>query len=190
MKEAGVNGAELARLAKTSRQQIKRLRDGDRGLSQDWARRLAPVLRTTPEKLMFGPRKANAAGYIGGGGEVYPIDDYAVGDGLELEPIDIPPGVPDDAVLVIVRGDSMHPRYFDNEYLFYLRDDRPPVEFVGRECVVKLTDGRAFVKILRPGSRPDLFNLESWNPTTPTMIDAVLEWAAPVMARVNRGSRR
>lgn len=182
MKAAAINGSELARLAKTTRQQIQRLRDGQRGLSMAWARRLAPHLSVPPEKLMFGPRKAQAVGYVGAGAEVVGIDDHEMGAGLEE--VDIPPGVPDDAVLVIVRGDSMYPRYFDNEYLFYVREQRSPADFVGRECVVKLEDGRIFVKMLRKGV-DGLFTLESWN--APTLENKAVEWAAPVLARVNRG---
>lgn len=130
------------------------------------------------------PRTAQAVGYIGAGAEVYPIDDHEQGAGLDE--VDIPPGVPDDAVLVIVRGDSMYPRYFDNEYLFYMRDSRPPGDFVGRECVVKLEDGRIFVKVLRRGAN-GFFNLESWN--GPMIENKAVEWAAPVLARVNRGGK-
>ena len=185
MDEAAISGAELARKAKTTRQQIQRLRDGHRGISRDWAQRLAPHLGVAAEALMFGPRRASAVGYVGAGAEVIPIDDHELGAGLEE--VDIPPGVPDDAVLVIVRGDSMYPRYFDNEYLFYVRDQRNPGEFIGRECVVQLSDGRIFVKVLRRGA-DGLFNLESWN--APTLENKAVEWAAPVLARVNRGARR
>lgn len=130
------------------------------------------------------PRVAKAAGYIGAGAEVYPMDDYQPGDGLDEA--EIPPGVPPNAVLVIVKGDSMYPRYLDNEFLFYLRDDRPPADFIGRECVVKLEDGRMFVKWLRKGS-DGLFSLESHN--APLIENKALQWAAPVLARVNRGGR-
>ena len=142
-------------------------------------------LLTGEGQMALKPNTASAVGYVGGGAEVFPIDDYPVGDGMEE--IEIPPGVPVNAVLVIVRGDSMRPRYFDGEYLFYLRDQRPPSELVGRECVVKLQDGRAFVKVLRNGSRKGRFNLESWN--ADLIEDQAVEWAAPVIARVNRGTK-
>ena len=124
--------------------------------------------------------RANAVGYVGAGAEVIPVDDHAIGGGLEE--VDIP----EDAVWVIVRGDSMYPRYFDNEFLFYVRDQRSPAELVGRECVVRLEDGRMYVKVLRKGV-DGLFNLESWN--GPTIENKAVEWAAPVVGRVNRGAR-
>lgn len=128
------------------------------------------------------PGTAQAEGYVGAGAEVLPFDDHNIGD--DLDPTDVPPGMPEDAVVVIVRGDSMHPRYFDKERLFYVRRDTNPLELVGRECVVKLQDGRMFVKILRRGSENGLFNLESWNASL--IENRAIEWAAPVLARVNR----
>lgn len=125
-------------------------------------------------------RMANAVGYVGAGAEVIPADDHAIGAGLEEVEI------PDNAVWVIVRGDSMYPRYFDNEFLFYIRDQRSPTELVGRECVVQLEDGRMYVKVLRKGVE-GRFNLESWN--GPTIENKAVEWASPVMGRVNRGGR-
>jgi transcriptional regulator with XRE-family HTH domain len=183
MKESGISMAELARQSKTSRQQVQRLVRGGRKLSKEWAERFAPHLATTAAQLMFGPRTAFAVGYVGAG-EFSPIDDHAVGAGLEE--VEIPAGVPDDAVLLIVRGDSMAPRYFDNEYLFYRRDNRPPSELIGRECVIKLTDGRMYVKELRRGGN-GLFTLFGWN--SPLIENVAVEWAAPVLARLNRNSR-
>lgn len=166
--------------------------NGNRGFknrAEDYARRFKVNL----EWLLTGrgqakkgvPRTAQAVGYIGAGAEVLPIDDHAMGAGLEE--VDIPPGIPDDAVLVIVRGDSMYPRYFDNEFLFYVRRNDDPTTHVGRECVVQLVDGRIFVKVLRRGAGDGIYNLESWN--APLIEGQAVEWAAPVLARVNRGGK-
>lgn len=181
----GLSQAALAKLAGTSQPQIKRLEAGDRELTVEWAKRLAPALGVPPEAVLFGRRErptVQAVGYVGAGAQIIPVDDHEIGAGLEE--VEIPPGIPVNAVLVIVKGDSMHPRYFDGEYLFYVRDARTPADLTGREVVLKLPDGRMFVKVLRRGSRPGLFNLESWN--APLLEDQPVEWAAPVMARVNR----
>jgi len=163
--------------------------NGMRALSRWAATKYAKAFRVPSGWLLYGegqpgklPKSTQAVGYVGAGAQIVPIDDHAIGAGLEE--VEIPPGIPEDAVLVIVRGDSMYPRYFEGEYLFYAREDRPPGDFVGRECIVQLTDGRVFVKVLRRGAGPSLFNLESWN--APTLYDQTVEWAAPVLARVNR----
>lgn len=141
--------------------------------------------RGAPRKDM--PRLAHADHYIGAGAEVRPFDDHV--KGTDLAEVEIPAGVPDDAIVAVVDGDSMYPRYFVGETLFYEQTGVHPSELVNQECAVKLADGRIFVKILRSGSAKNLFNLESWNSNTPMMVDQVLEWAAPVLARVNRLSR-
>src|SRR5690606_30056686 len=52
--ELGLSQQALADLAGTSQPQIKRLEDGARKLTKEWAERLAPALHTSAETLMFG----------------------------------------------------------------------------------------------------------------------------------------
>jgi phage repressor protein C with HTH and peptisase S24 domain len=167
--------------------------NGDRNPSRNTAKKYAKAYRVRWEWLLEGEGKpitggktktTHAIGYVGAGAEVFPFDGHSPG---ELEEIDIPPGVPDDAVLVIVRGDSMYPRYFENEMLFYVRRMDDPREHVGQECIVALQDGRMLVKILRRSSAEGFFNLESWN--APLIEAVAVQWAAPVLARVNRNRR-
>ena len=166
--------------------------NGDRIPSRNLAKKYAKAYRVRWEWLLEGEgkptsgekvRTTHAVGYVGAGAEILPFDDHSPGS---LEEVDIPPGVPDDAVLVIVRGDSMYPRYFENEMLFYVRRTDDPHEHIGRECVVALKDGRMLVKILRRAT-DGLFNLESWN--APTIEAVAIQWASPVLARVNKSSR-
>ena len=114
-------------------------------------------------------------GYVGAGAEFTPFSD--ADPGLGEAPLSVEP----NSAAVIVRGDSMYPRYFDGEYIYYVKETRDPSDFLGQECVVKLRDGRIYVKILRRGSKKRLFNLESWN--HPTIEDQAVEWAAPVTWR-------
>ena len=161
--------------------------NGSRGFKSS-AETYARKFKVNLEWLLTGrgnPRKGQpattrAVGYVGAGAEILPFDSHSLGS---LEEVDIPPGVPSDAALVIVRGDSMYPRYFENELLFYVRRGDDPREHVGKECVVALEDGRMLVKILRRGAK-GLFNLESWN--APLIEAVTLQWAAPVLARVNK----
>lgn len=52
--EQGLSQQALADRIGTSQPQIKRLEDGARKLTKEWAERLAPALQTTAEALMFG----------------------------------------------------------------------------------------------------------------------------------------
>lgn len=115
-------------------------------------------------------------GYVGAGGEIMPIDDHA--QGASEEQIDRPPDVGDNAVALTVRGTSMYPVYRDGDRIVYDQEPAPPAIFVGRECVVRLRDGRTYVKIVTPGSGPSRFTLMSYN--APPMVDEDVEWAAPV----------
>lgn len=112
-------------------------------------------------------------GYIGAGAQVIPVD----GD-TELDRIEPKIPVPDDTICVRVKGDSMYPRYFDGELLYYRSEPLPPELALGRECVIRLKNGQMLVKMFRRGTRPGLFTLESWN--APPMEDQDVEWVAPV----------
>ncbi len=114
--------------------------------------------------------------YVAGGSELVPIDDFPQGEGIEE--VELPQGVPANAVVVKVKGESMHPRYYDGEYLVYVRDGRGPDELIGRECVVELTDGRKMVKTIRRGSRKGLFRLDSFN--AEPIEDVKIRWAGYV----------
>lgn len=159
--------------------------NGDRTPSRETAKKYAKVWKVRWEWLLEGegsPKSRNHAampirGYVGAGAEFIPFPANDADPGLGDAPLTVEP----NSEAVIVRGDSMYPRYFDGEYLYYINELRDPRDFLGQECVVKLADGRMFVKILRRGSTPKLFNLESWN--APTIEDQKVEWAAPVTWR-------
>lgn len=158
--------------------------NGDRAPSRAAAKKYAKAYKVRWEWLL----ENEGSPALRSGGATVPIDGY-VGAGAEFTPFpDSDPGlgeapltVEPNSAAVIVRGDSMYPRYFDGEYLYYIKDIRDPGDFIGQECVVKLKDGRIFIKILRRGSKKRLFNLESWN--HPTIEDQAVEWAAPVTWR-------
>lgn len=123
-----------------------------------------------------GPRGTPLVGYVGAGEEVIPFDDHAQGSGLQSLPLIL--GL-ENAVAVEVRGDSMRPVYRPGDALYYRRDDSvPPDKLIGRECVVRLRDGRMFVKVLRRGTRKGRFSLHSYS--AELMEDQDVDWAAPV----------
>jgi phage repressor protein C with HTH and peptisase S24 domain len=158
--------------------------NGDRNPSRETAKKYARTFGIRWEWLLENegsptPKptvEKRAAGHVGAGEQVITFDEGSDGD-----PIELPPGAPPDLVPVIVRGNSMYPRYFEGEKLFYQPQPHDPDELIGRECVVKLADGRIMVKILRRGSRKRLYNLDSWN--APTIEDQKVEWATPVRWR-------
>lgn len=154
--------------------------DPDEGALQ----RLSEMTDLPPAYFRYGeqalgpePRAVNVVGYVGAGAQINPVDDHAQGAGLES--IEAPPGETLSTVAVIVRGDSMYPVYQDGDVIFYARDGADDeAAYLGRECVVKLTNGPMLLKRVMRGSERGSFLLLSYNASP---LDNVrLEWASPV----------
>lgn len=120
------------------------------------------------------------AGQVGAGAMVPVFDAYEKGDGPQVECPSIlsPKGV----VAVEVAGDSMQPTYSAGDLLFYTRAtaDGVPSDEIGRVCVCEDMSGMGWVKQVRAGSQPGLFNLISLNPGADNQHDVKLKWAARV----------
>ncbi len=124
-------------------------------------------------------RMVPVVGYVGAGAQVFPIDDQTAAAGIDE--VEAPPGDPLGVVAVRVRGDSMYPVYGEGDILFYSRDQGHGVDVgscVGRDCVVKVTNGPTLVKRVEMGGGRGQFTLMSYN--AQPMVNARLEWASPV----------
>ena len=154
--------------------------NGTRVFGADAAKRYAKAFRVDADFLLWGlggKTTIPVIGYIGAGSEVYPFDDYAMGEGIERIPS--PPGCPAGAVAVQIRGMSQYPIYSDGDVIVYA-ERRPDVgSFIGRRCIVGLADDRIMLKTLAPGSAPNLFTLISHN--APPIADVVVEWCARIL---------
>jgi hypothetical protein len=120
------------------------------------------------------------AGNVGAGAQVPVFDAYEKGDGPQVE---CPPGLsPHGVVAVEVTGDSMEPIYSAGDLLFYSRatHEGVPADDVGHRCVCEDEAGMGWVKQVKLGSAPGLFNLISLNPGASNMHDVKLRWAARV----------
>ncbi len=117
-------------------------------------------------------------GYVGAGAEVIPFDDHELGAGLDE--VEAPPGAAPDAVVVKVRGQSMWPVFQDGDFIVFdqRRYGSDLYAYVGKECIVKLEDGRMFIKVLSKGLGEGFWTLTSYN--APPVEDVAVEWAAKV----------
>lgn len=118
-------------------------------------------------------------GYLGAGDEINLIfDDFAPGDGMYT--VKTPPGCSDRAVGLEVRGNSMYPAYDEGDIVFYERDGQTTIDqrCIGRQSIVKLIDGRLYLKRLSLGSEKGMYTLESFN--APPILNVDVEWAALV----------
>ncbi len=75
-----------------------------------------------------------------------------------------------------VQGESMWPRFLEGEFI--LVDARPvnPQRLIGRYAMVQLMDGARMLKIIRAGSRPGLWTLESHNAPPLTDVELLAAW--------------
>jgi len=164
-----------------SRGQFIKLERGERRLTADYIRLAADAFGTSELEVLgtLGtPRTVRLVGKVGAGAEVHLFDGDMSSE--RIDEVEAPPGADEATVAVIVEGDSMYPRYLERETIYYRRADATgdPASLIGREVVVRLADGRTFVKVLRRGSSPGYFTLDSYNASS--MEDVVIEWAVPV----------
>ncbi len=143
--------------------------------------KLATTLGIRPRDLFPDQASVPVVGRVGAGQEIFGIDDHQPGAGFYY--VGCPEGLdPEKAVAVEVVGDSMLP-IGPGWLVFYTRElSYGPDDVMGELCVIKTRDGQHFIKRLRPGYKPDTFNLISTNAAP--LESVALEWAAPIRAVV------
>lgn len=100
--------------------------------------------------------------------------------------VPLPIGATSNCVAVQVDGHSMRGFADDGSLIFYENLETPPSDdLIGEKVVVQLAgddeadDPDVLIKILRRGSKPGLYDLESIN--GPTMKDVRVRWAAEII---------
>lgn len=175
LSESEVNQSELSRLLtealgkSVDRAAVNKMLKGTRAISAEELLAIEQITgKSAPTKITV-PLK----GRVGAGQAVEPLDDNSI------EFVDAPRDANTGTVAVEVFGESMHPAYESGTLLFYSKT-LPPQELINRRCVVKLDDGRVFVKVLRTGSDAGLWTLQSLNSLYPDIEDVAVEWAASI----------
>lgn len=192
MAEYGLSVNGWTKKAKISEGALRHFLSGtNNSLGGDKIEMLANAIGKTASELLSNSSSAKVAvlGYVGAGGQVYPINDLPImpasalmeseDSTINCEFVDAPPGVSSSEIACVkVRGHSMHPVYKDGEYLFYRRTVDFKDSFIGEDCIVELQDGRLLLKTLRRGLGNDKFNLDSYS--EPPIVDVSIRWAAPI----------
>ena len=91
-------------------------------------------------------------------------------------------------ITIEIRGDSMSPVYRSGDKLICRRHLRAFDNLIGLDCAVLTEDGQGYVKILRRGTRPNRYNLKSYNVAQEDIENVKLAWAAPVVWIKRSGS--
>lgn len=181
----GLSLRRVSDISGVSYEQLKKLSQGKtKSTNVDDAQKLAVALGFSLDKFMsgdFSGRESIAiAGRVGAGAAVPVFDTYEKGDGPQVE---VPPGLNKNGVVAVeIMGDSMEPIYSAGDLLFYTRETHEgvPDDAIGHRCVCEDADGMGWVKQVKRGSEPGLFNLISLNPGADNMHDIRLKWAAKV----------
>lgn len=158
--------------------------------------RYAVRLGVTPEWLLWGREKGEAAAG-GEQGAVLPAGRAAVtGEtrtvlmhivaeqsgrmDMEAESIELPPGAPRDADVIVVRGPGLRPAYDNGMVLLYWNREVRPRSAVGANCAVALRGGPVVLARIEPGPRAESWTLFNVNGTGVISYDVKIEWAAPI----------
>lgn len=140
--------------------------NGTRGLSRS-AQRYASFFRVSLDWLLSGkgsmkPKSVPSIDlvmYVGAGAAIHRIEGDR-SDGA-IDEVDMPRA--DRLAAVKVRGDSQYPRYLDGEVILIERDPIDAKAAVNSYAVVELQDGRQLLKIVRRGTKPGYYRIESHN---------------------------
>lgn len=169
-KKAGLTQVQLAEQAGCKQADVYRIESGEVSHSKYLAS-ILKILHLSEDTKTTIP----VVGYIGAGAEVLAIDDHTKGDGLDQ--IEAPPGML-NGIALIVRGDSMEPKYSEGEVIYIEKTLYSLDTLIGEICYIQLSDGRCYLKRLQHGSRPGTFTLISYN--APAILDVVVERAYPI----------
>lgn len=132
-----------------------------------------PKRNSDSQRPMPPPGHVRLMGRVGAGQSFTPLDEEP------YEYVEAPPNVADTTEAVDVDGNSMFPAYEDRSRIFYSKT-LPPEMMVNKRAVIKLADGSMTVKVLRAGSAPGLWTLQSINALYDDIVDKGVEWAAPI----------
>lgn len=151
--------------------------NGTAGLSRA-GERYARFFRVNLDWLLTGHgemrRRSSRAipltGYVGAGAKVIPFEI----DGDLPETVDLP--APGRLAAVIVRGESMVPRFLDGEIVLYDPEPVDPHRLVGHYALVQTIDGRKLVKRLAKGRGDNRWILLSHNADPEIDVELMGAW--------------
>lgn len=178
LKASKLSQAELARKLteilgrSVDRAAVNKMASGTRGIAADEMRAIERLTGWEAPIEIEVPLK----GYVGAGEAVMAIDQ---GDAEYQTTVTAPRDTRPGTIAAKVKGDSMFPTLRDG-WTIYWSQLLPPNDLLNDLCVVHLADERILVKVLRAGSRPDLWTLQSVNATVADMVDQVVNYVSPI----------
>lgn len=182
MKRKGITPTNLSLQVGSNRTLVKNLMETNGDVKLATLTKLAGALDVPLEVLLTAP-PVSIVGYIGAGGTVV-FEEFAT-----EESVPRPPSISGQLEALVVRGDSMFPKYKDGDIIYIQRHHDGLLDtYIGEECAVRLESGETYLKQLIKGSEPEKFTLISIN--APPIEDVDVEWATPVLFVMPARSRQ
>lgn len=122
-------------------------------------------------------------GRIGAGARIMPDFEQAPPDGLYQ--VELPFYLGDNVIGFEVEGDSMLPKFADGAIVAVFKEQtRSTSSMIGELAAVKTSDGHRYLKLIMPGARQHLYNLQSFNASTKPIIGVKIDWASDIIASI------
>ncbi len=129
-----------------------------------------------PVEDITGTGGVPVLGEVGAGGAIAYFNDSS--EAREVVPR--PPLSPGPLMALVVKGESMLPKYEPGDVVYIRRDhDGVLPQYLGRYCAVHASDGGTYLKILASGSQIGRYTLRSLNAADMENVEVV--WASPVI---------
>lgn len=181
LEKTGKTNTELARRLGIPQPRVAEMKSGKRlikttevAIISDYIGEPVPVEIMPPE---INKQLVPVVGYVGAGYEIFSIDDHEKGAGIDF--VEAPPGgASKSTVALVVRGDSMTPVFEDGDTIFYdALSEGDFTHLIGKNCVVRLRDGRTFVKRLQHSNGQYWLHSHNSEP----IVSPDIEWVAKVL---------
>ncbi|WP_410052824.1 XRE family transcriptional regulator [Bradyrhizobium sp. SZCCHNRI1058] len=123
-------------------------------------------------------------GDIGAGARIEPDYEQAPPDGFDQVELPFALGA-EDVIGFRVLGDSMLPKYEPGAVIVVYRNQtRATQHLVGEFAAVRTSDGHRYLKRIMPSSKPNLYNLESFNGAVRPILGVGIVWASEIIATI------
>lgn len=184
MEAAGIGPTALERLTGIAKQDIYKRAHQKARLTPEMAELLAPHLKTTAVSLLQ-LRVAEAfsvplGGRIGAGGAIDTSTEQGE-PGVEYE-VELMAHVEDAVIAYQVIGESMFPAYEPDTVIICRAHTTDISRHFGKRVALGTSEHGRQLKVIHPGSKPNLFDLVSINQNVPTMRDVKVVWVARIAA--------
>lgn len=182
MQRKGIKATTLSLKVGNNRTLVKDLLEKSNDVTVGTLQKLASALDVPVQELVAAP-PVPIVGYIGAGGTII-FEEFH-----DDESVPRPAGISGALEALMVRGESMFPKYKDGDIVYIQKQcDGLLDDYLSEDCAVRLASGETYIKQLMRGSEQGRYTLLSLN--APPMENVEVEWATPVVSVLFARSRQ